>query len=116
MGSGDWSAMIALAPLYGMAFAFLLAVSAFAKLEPYYVAYVLGSPVWAGALAIAGACGVMLSQPVWERVIASLERGRGVRDNEPGSDGRRSGFRIGGADALGRDGGGGASSASPAEG
>jgi len=39
---------------------------------------VLGSPVWAGALAIAGACGVMLSQPVWERVIASLERGRAL--------------------------------------
>lgn len=76
--SGDWSAMIALAPLYGMAFAFLLAVSAFAKLEPYYVAYVLGAPVWAGALAIAGACGVMLSQPVWERVIARLERGRAL--------------------------------------
>lgn len=76
---GDWSALIDLAPLYGMAFAFLLAVSAFAKLEPYYVAYVLGSPVWAGALAISGACGVMLSQPVWEPVLAKLERGRAFR-------------------------------------
>lgn len=72
--SNDWSTMIALAPLYGIAFAFLLAVSSFAKLEPYYVAYVLGSPVWAGALAIAGACGLMLSQPVWERVLARLDR------------------------------------------
>lgn len=74
--AGDWAAIVGLAPLYGMAFAFPLAMSAFAKLEPYYVAYVIASPVWAGALAIAGSCGVLLSQLAWERVLKRLERRR----------------------------------------
>jgi Na+/melibiose symporter-like transporter len=75
-GAGDWPAIVALAPLYGMAFAFPLGMSAFAKLEPYYVTYVIASPVWAGALAIAGSCGVLLSQLAWERVLRRLERRR----------------------------------------
>ncbi|NQE64018.1 hypothetical protein E1H18_4274 [Caulobacter sp. RHG1] len=66
--------MVELLPLYGIAFAFPFAMSAFAKLEPYYVAYVLASPVWAGALAIAGSSGVLLSQLAWGRVLRRLGR------------------------------------------
>ena len=73
---GDWPTIIDLAPLYGMAFAFPLAMSAFAKLEPYYVAYVIASPVWAGALAIAGSCGVLLSHLVWRPLLERLDRRR----------------------------------------
>lgn len=68
------ASIAALAPLYGMAFAFPFAMSAFAKLEPYYVAYVLASPAWAGALAIAGSTGVLVSQLAWGRVLRRLGR------------------------------------------
>lgn len=68
------AAMVQLLPLYGMAFAFPFAMSAFAKLEPYYIAYVLASPAWAGALAIAGSCGVLFSQLAWGRVLRRLGR------------------------------------------
>lgn len=68
------ASMAELIPLYGMAFAFPFAMSAFAKLEPYYVAYVLASPGWAGALAIAGSSGVLISQLAWGRVLRRLGR------------------------------------------
>lgn len=65
-----------LAPLLALGFAFLFAMTAFAKLEPYFVAYVLRSPVWAGVLATVGSLGVMLSQPLWARVLVGVGRRR----------------------------------------
>lgn len=65
-----------LAPLLGLTFALLFGLSAFGKLEPYFVAYVLRSPLWGGALATAGVLGMLLSQLAWPRLLGRVERRR----------------------------------------
>ncbi|KLI99817.1 hypothetical protein WQ56_11700 [Luteimonas sp. FCS-9] len=59
------SVPMALCLLLAMVFALLLTAPLFGKLEPYFAMHVLASPGWGGAIAVAGACGSILSQPLW---------------------------------------------------
>lgn len=62
---------LAVAPILIMAFAFLLTVPLFGKLEPYFVVYELGSPFWGAIMGAAGVCGMFLAPLLWTR---SMER------------------------------------------
>jgi len=51
-----------------------LTASLFSKLEPYFAAYVLGSPLWGGIMITTVALGMTLSQPAWAWASARWSR------------------------------------------
>lgn len=65
---------VAIPFLLAAAFITSLTTSLFNKLEPYFAAYVIGSPFWGGAMIVAVALGMTLSQPVWAVVSAHRSR------------------------------------------
>jgi len=65
-------------PLLGMVFVVMLTTPIFGKLQPYFAAYVLGSPGWGGALLAASALGTIVSQPLWYRLAGGWDRRQAV--------------------------------------
>ncbi len=60
--------------LLAMFFVLLAGAPLFAKLEPYFVAHVLRSPAWGGALLVAGSLGTLSAQPLVHIVLARQPR------------------------------------------
>lgn len=69
-----------LTPAFGLMIALMVITSLFtplyAKVEPFFAAYVLRSPTLGGVIIVAMAAGLALGQPIWGRSCARLGRTR----------------------------------------
>ena len=60
--------------LVALMFVTSLATPLFSKVEPYFAAYSLASPLWGGVIVVAMALGITLGQPIWNTLTRRLSR------------------------------------------
>lgn len=62
--------------LVALMFVTSLATPLFSKVEPYFAAYSLASPLWGGMIVVTMALGITLGQPIWSALTGRLPRAR----------------------------------------
>lgn len=74
--SGASRRRLAPSPLFWILIALMfvtsLATPLFSKVEPYFAAYSLASPLWGGVIVVAMALGITLGQPIWNALTGRL--------------------------------------------